>query len=432
VLSVLRSGKLQTRDPIFRAIAVYMAVSFIALSISTRLLTQRNATSIQYLHKSTLLYASSDHRSAELASWARSSFQIKTINLIEPGTGKEILRLVGRNKVISPTLVFQSALGNRVVSGPAAVIQQFEPVTTHMSPSIRGKMALAIILSLLCLALLLKGEALLFAAFLPMPGLLAVGALRGGCLSCHIGSSLLDALLPVAMLLYISIGSVIFTIPKLRSRRVFLGFLLVSGCIPAVQAGLLTIEPKLCAACLTFTFVSALYFAASLTAITGSTAKSIAAPKPLRIATLLALSGLFIRALVWLLGYNIATQPVTQEIPKVIGAPISNYIATSDLYPPGTLLVVTLSGCHVCQQTEEDLGHTTIPWKEIPICTVFHSKGCFEPHGGSFPAPMLLISDSSGDIVYQHEGWVQSDEERHVLYTEVQIIQHTILAKPRR
>ena len=171
------SGKSQLplRNAIFRAVAIYLTVNFIALAISTAVLTRSHSRSLQILHGSVLLYASSDHRSNDLASWARSSLHIQTINLIEPGTGKAIQGLVGMHKVISPTLVLRSAQGNRIASGSASVLEQLEPVTKHMSPFIRGKMALAIIPCLLCLAVILIVESLRGAAFLPIPGLLAIG-----------------------------------------------------------------------------------------------------------------------------------------------------------------------------------------------------------------------------------------------------------------
>ena len=135
------------------------------------------------------------------------------------------------------------------------------------SPMRLGKQALIVMAALILTVCLFKTEMGFVLPLLPVAGLVAVASLWGRCLHCQFTSTPLSVYAPLAELVYLAAGMALFTFGSIRKRWCYIAFAAISGLVPAVQSYLLTAEPKLCPACLTVTFISAVYFVCSLEAL---------------------------------------------------------------------------------------------------------------------------------------------------------------------
>ncbi len=169
-------------------------------------LNHKEAGELRPLRNSTLLYASSDHTSAKFAEWASTHLHMRTVDLLSPGAGETVYRLTSARKATSPTLVIPSTNGAEVVSGPAAVDQALQPITARTTPIGKAKWALAFMAGLILLAIIFETELAKVVAFLPIIGVVAIGALWGHCLNCSSSGSTLSALAPVFGLIYLGGG----------------------------------------------------------------------------------------------------------------------------------------------------------------------------------------------------------------------------------
>ena len=229
--------------------------------------------------------------------------------------------------------------------------------------------------------------------------------------------------MPILMLLYLVFAMTLYSFPRWRHKNTYSAFLLISGLVPMVQAMLQIDEPRLCPACLTFTFVSASYFVKTVKILLGEVATSIAAPRIFRAAMLVVWLSLFLRTTAWAIGYDKSVQTRVLELPHLIGSPLTQFVKSKQLPDPGVLLVVELPGCHVCELAESDLRATRLRWQKVPLCTLLDNQSCFEPGNVEFSAPLLLMCDSHGRIVFQREGWITPEVERRSLLGEIENVQ---------
>ena len=310
-----------------------------------------------------------------------------------------------------------------MVSGPAAVDQALQSITARNNPFEKAEWALAFMAGLIVLTIIFEAELAKIVSFLPILGLIAIGALWGRCLNCSSSGSTLSTLAPVFGLIYLGGGMALFSRPLLGHRWPYAFFLLISGAVPVLQACMLVSEPKLCPSCLTITFISAVYFLCTLKTLSASVLSGIVAPKGLGIAMATVLCLLLLRHSLIVGGYINAGKTTDETIPSIVGTPFSRFVP-SLLHPqPGLLYVVTLEGCSHCQQAESDLPRSGINWSKVPICTIEQRGVCFEGGKLNFPTPMLLMCDKNGRIVYQHEGWNSEPQEMMALEGQISNLQ---------
>lgn len=400
----------------------YVLAMFVSLFGSYLAITHTEKASLG-LKQSTFFYSHKDLSSIELAALAKAQLHIQTLDLLSPGAGEIVYRLTGSHTAVSPSIVMRSRGGLETVSGPSAVMQVLQPVTSPTAPAQQGKLALLVMASLILVALALEIEISKIVAFLPILGLVAVGALWGHCLHCFSGGTPLSTFAPLLELAYLAAGLVLFTIPITQHRLAFNGFLFLSGLIPAVQAYMLSSEPKLCPACLAITFTSAAYFVATLRVLRTSEVTGVAVPLVMRILMVGALVLLLIRHSLVLGGYIGREKLGDQVVPSVIGSPMSKFLSGEGDPRPGLLYLVTLDGCHACEHAEHDLRYTNIRWQAVPVCTMLASTSCFDGGKLNFPTPMLLMCDAQGKIIFQHEGWYESATESGGLMSEIKTVQ---------
>ncbi len=156
---------------------------------------------------------------------------------------------------------------------------------------------------LVALVLILRDEIVPFAAYYPLLGLIAVGGLWSKCLHCYVGGTTISAFAPLAEVVYLLGGAVLFTLTLSSKRVLYVGFLIVSLLVPVAQSYLLATEPKLCPACLMVTFLSAAYFAAALHSVLLGRVTGVAAPSFIRLFTVCGLVVMLVRHTLMLGGY---------------------------------------------------------------------------------------------------------------------------------
>ncbi|MCX6378045.1 MAG: hypothetical protein NT023_00985 [Armatimonadetes bacterium] len=187
-----------------------------------------------------------------------------------------------------------------------------------------------------------------------------------------------------------------------------------------VQAGLQLDDPKLCAVCLIFTFIAASYFLASLQLLTSRLDHSIACPRVLCTALIVMFIASGVRSLALISGVISSKTSTEIQTPRIIGNPISRFVKSGISLAPGTLLLVTMPGCHSCDTAKSELAKTHIVWQAVSLCNAFSEQGYFEPGNLNFPTPLFLICDPHGNIGYQREGWVETAAQEANLFKEIE------------
>lgn len=188
------------------AISTYLIICLLCFALAYTGISRRETVSLRFLSHSTFLYAADDHPSADLADQLTKRFHLHTVNLLAPGAGETVFRLTGAHQAASPTLVIPSGDGLEVLSGVVAVNQALQPVRPQESLYQKARWALAFMSGLIVLAIIFEAEISLVAAYLPLLGLVAIGALWGRCLHCSAGGSMLSTLAPVLGLVYLGGG----------------------------------------------------------------------------------------------------------------------------------------------------------------------------------------------------------------------------------
>ena len=388
--------------PVVLIYFVFCLLCFVAAFIG---IDHRQAAATNFLSRSTFFYSGRNYASASLAVQIANRFHIRTLDLYAPGTGNVVYRLTGAQEAASPTLVVPTQNGTEVLSGTEAVNQMLEPFSPQQSPYQKAKWALAFMAGLIILTIVFESELSAVAAYLPLLGFIAIGALWGRCLNCSVGGSLLSTFAPVAGLVYLGGGGTLFTWVSQPKRVLYIFFLCVSAVVPALQALMLVSEPKLCPSCLGITLISAAYFISCLRVLSSSILSGLRMPKALGTAMGIGLCLLLTRHLLVLGGYVSAGEVKETAVPSVIGRPLSHYVSALPHPQPGLVYVVTLNGCSHCEQAKHDLAGSGIRWRQIPICTLAQGGVCFDGGSIAFPAPMILVCNKQGRITYQSEGW---------------------------
>ena len=189
-----------------RLLCGYLLLCLFCFAVAYFGLSRREAVELHALQNSTLFYASRDHVSTTFAASVRTHFQIRTVDLLAPGAGEVVYRLTGARKATNPTLVIPNAGGTEVVSGPAAVDQALQSITARNNPFEKAEWALAFMAGLIVLTIIFEAELAKIVSFLPILGLIAIGALWGRCLNCSSSGSTLSTLAPVFGLIYLGGG----------------------------------------------------------------------------------------------------------------------------------------------------------------------------------------------------------------------------------
>jgi len=340
--------------------------------------------------------------------------------LLSPNAGAEVYRLTGANKAASPSLVMPVHGGIQLFSTPFAVQQELQPVLDSMGPAQLGKQALIIMAALILTVCLFRTEMAFVLPLLPVIGLVSVASLWGRCLHCSFTSTPLSVYAPLAELVYLAAGMTLFTFGSVRKRWCYVAFLVVSGLIPAVQSYMLTVEPKLCPACLAVTLVSAVYFVCSLEALQISKLPGFTIPVWMRAALTVALIALLVRHSLVFGGYVHAGEPPETIASNLVGTSLAQTAPTLGKPVPGMLYVVTQPQCGSCELAKEQLPAMHIAWHELPVCIILTKEGCFSGGKLNFATPLLLVCDKKGRIVFQQEGWVTSSRELSGLQDQIQ------------
>ncbi len=413
-------------------ILLWLGLSAVCFLLSSLSLNIYQNNYLKTLRNSTLFYAKSDLGSDSIASWANSNFHIRTIETSEPNAGQELFHLTSLTTITSPTLVLQEGKNTIYVSGGQAVRQWFDPVISRVTPVRRARIALLVMFCIMLVACVLKEDIGKFVAYLPALGLVAVGSLRVQCLNCNSVTSWSGTIVPVLMTAYLLCGVFLFTAPRPYPKPLYQGFALLSGLIPMIQAGLQLDDPKLCAICLIFTFIASAYFLASLQLLAKGIEYSIACPKAVCAALIVMFIASGVRSVALVTGVISSKASAEIQMPRIVGNPIAKFINSGSLPAPGTLLVVTLPGCHSCEAAKSALAKTQIVWKAVSICSMFSGQGCFDPGTLNFPAPLFIMCDPQGNIGYQREGWVETAAQEESLFKEIEEHQRTWGANPRQ
>ena len=383
-------------------------------------LNRLEAQQLQSLKQSVYFYSSQDIKSAETADWLNSHVGLRTLDLLSPGAGVEVHRLTGAYKAASPSLVVPVRGGVQLFSTPLAVQQELQPVLDSTTPIQLGKQALVVMAALILIAYVFRSEMTFLLSLLPVIGLVAVASLWGRCVHCGFSSIPLSVYAPLAELAYLAVGLVLFTFGIVRKRWCYVAFLIVSGLIPAVQSYMLTVEPKLCPACLAVTFTSAVYFMSSLEALQTSKIPGFTIPVWVRTALTVALAALLVRHSLVFGGYVHAGEPPESTASNVVGTSLSQMAPTIGKPVPGMLYVVTEAQCGSCELAKRQLPAMDIAWRELPVCTILTKEGCFSGGKLNFVTPLLLVCDKSGRVIFQQNGWDSSTREQSGLHDQIQ------------
>ncbi len=328
--------------------------------------------------------------------------------------------MTGANKAASPSLIIPVRGGIQIFSTPLAVQQALQPVLDGTSPMQLGKKALIIMAALILTVCLFRAELSFALPLLPVIGLVSVASLWGRCLHCSFTSTPLSVYAPLTELAYLAAGMTLFTFGSVRKRWCYIGFLLVSGLIPAVQSYMLTVEPKLCPACLAVTLISAVYFVGSLEALQTSRLPGFTLPVWLRTAVTVALVALLVRHSLVFGGYVRAGEPPETIASNLVGTSLSRFASSLGKPVPGTLYIVTQERCGSCELAKRQLPSMHLAWHELPVCTILTKEDCFSGEKLNFATPLLLVCDKKGHIIFQQNGWVTSTRELSNLQGQLQ------------
>jgi len=395
---------------------IYLTLCFLATYFT---LNHIEAQQLQSLKHSVYFYSSSDIKSTETAEWLRAHVGLRTLDLLSPNAGAEVHRMTGANKAASPSLVVPVRGGIQLFSTPFAVQQALQPVLDSTGPAQLGKQALIVMAALILTVCLFRAEMAFVLPLLPVVGLISVASLWGRCLHCSFTSTPLSVYAPLAELAYLAAGMTLFTFGSVRKRWCYAAFLVVSGLIPAVQSYMLTVEPKLCPACLTVTFVSAVYFVCSLEALQTNRLPGFTVPVWMRAALTGALIALLVRHSLVFGGYVHAGEPPETIASNLVGTPLAQMAPTIGKPVPGMLYVVTQEQCGSCELAKRQLPAMHLAWRELPVCTILTKEGCFSGGKLNFATPMLLVCDKKGRIIFQQDGWVSSTREQSGLQDQI-------------
>jgi len=378
------------------------------------------AQQLQSLKHSVYFYSSSDIKSTETAEWLRVHVGIRTLDLLSSNAGAEVHRMTGAYQASSPSLVVPGRGGIQLFSTPFAVQQELQPVLDSTGPAQLGKQALIIMAAFILTVCLFRTETAFVLPLLSVIGLVSVASLWGRCLHCSFTSTPLSVYAPLAELAYLAAGMTLFTFGSVRRRWCYAAFAVVSGLIPAVQAYMLTVEPKLCPACLAVTFVSAVYFVCSLEALQTSRLPGFTVPIWMRAALTVALVALLVRHSLVFGGYVRAGEPPETTASNLVGTSLAQTAPTIGKPVPEMLYVVTQEHCGSCELAKEQLPSMHIAWHELPVCTILTKEGCFNGEKLNFATPLLLVCDKSGRVIFQQNGWVSSAREASDLHDRIQ------------
>lgn len=329
-------------------------------------------------------------------------------------------RLTGANKAASPSLVVPGRGGIQLFSTPFAVQQELQPVLDSTGPAGLGKQALIVMAALILTVCLFRAEMAFALPLLPVIGLISVASLWGRCLHCSFTSTPLSVYAPLAELAYLAAGMTLFTFGSVRKRWCYVAFLIVSSLIPAVQSYMLTVEPKLCPACLAVTFVSAVYFVCSLEALRTSRLPGFTVPVWMRVAFTVALVALLVRHSLVFGGYVHAGEASEMTLSNLVGTSLAQTAPAIGKPMPGMLYVITQEQCGSCELAKGQLPAMHIAWRELPVCTILTKEGCFSGGQSTFATPLLLVCDKSGRVIFQQDGWVSSTRELSGLQDQIQ------------
>jgi len=383
-------------------------------------LNHTEAQQLQSLKRSVYFYSSNDIKSTETAEWLRAHAGLRTLDLLSPNAGAEVYRLTGANKAASPSLVVPGRGGIQLFSTPFAVQQELQPVLDSTGPAGLGKQALIVMAALILTVCLFRAEMAFALPLLPVIGLISVASLWGRCLHCSFTSTPLSVYAPLAELAYLAAGMTLFTFGSVRKRWCYVAFLIVSSLIPAVQSYMLTVEPKLCPACLAVTFVSAVYFVCSLEALRTSRLPGFTVPVWMRVAFTVALVALLVRHSLVFGGYVHAGEASEMTLSNLVGTSLAQTAPAIGKPMPGMLYVITQEQCGSCELAKGQLPAMHIAWRELPVCTILTKEGCFSGGQSTFATPLLLVCDKSGRVIFQQDGWVSSTRELSGLQDQIQ------------
>jgi len=399
---------------------IYLTVCCLCFLATYLVLNRIEAQQLQSLKHSVYFYSSSDIKATETAEWLRAHVGLRTLDLLSPNAGVEVHSLTGAYQASSPSLVVPVRGGIQIFSTPFAVQQELQPALDRTGPAKLGKQALIVMAALILTVCLFRAEMAFVLPLLPVVGLVSVASLWGRCLHCSFTSTPLSVYAPLAELAYLAAGMTLFTFGSIRKRWAYVGFMIVSGLIPAVQLYMLTVEPKLCPACLAVTFISAVYFVCSLEALQTNQLPGFVVPVWMRAALTVALVALLVRHSLVFGGYVHAGEPPESIASNLVGTSLSQTAPTIGKPVPGMLYVVTQEQCGSCELAKEQLPAMHIAWRELPVCTILTKEGCFSGEKLNFATPLLLVCDKSGRVIFQQDGWVNSQRELSGLQGQLQ------------
>jgi hypothetical protein len=399
---------------------LYLAVCCLCFLATYFTLNCIEAQQLQSLKRSVYFYSRNDIKSTETAEWLNAHVGIHTLDLLSPNAGAEVHRLTGANKAANPSLVVPVRGGIQIFSTPLSVQQELQPVLDGTSPMRLGKQALIVMAALILIVCLFRTEMAFVLPLLPVIGLVSVASLWGRCLHCSFTSTPLSVYAPLAELVYLAAGMTLFTFGSVRKRWCYAAFAVVSGLIPAVQSYMLTVEPKLCPACLAVTFISAVYFVCSLEALQTSRLPGFTVPIWMRAALTAGLVALLVRHSLVFGGYVRAGEPPETTASNLVGTSLAQTAPTIGKPVPGMLYVVTQTQCGSCELAKEQLPSMHLAWHELPVCTILTKEGCFSGEKLNFATPLLLVCDKRGRIIFQQNGWVTSAREQSGLQDQIQ------------
>ena len=398
--------------------AVYFVFTLVCAVAACLTLGNKQALSVASLRHGTLFYYGKSEQATAFAQYVTNNFGTRAVDLAAPGAGAEVRRLTGSATVMAPTLALSNPSGPMIASGEFAVGQIVRFASLRESPFTKGRVALVLITFLVGVGVLFAAELRSASGYAVFGCLFGLTAVLGSCLSCRTASLALPVVFaPVAGLAYAVWGASLFSFGYRQTRWSYLPFLVVSALVPALQAWLLTLEPKLCFGCLLITASSVLYTVATFNVLKTGVLTGVRVPFLLQIVVLIWLPLLILRQALVLTGV-VHMDEAVENVPNIVGR---NWSASSpnNMASAGTLLLVTQYGCGACENACRDLTALGVKYKEVPVCTIMKSEQCFNGAGLSFPTPMLLVVDAKGVITFQFNGWPGPGAERDVLLRQV-------------
>ena len=280
------------------------------------------------------------------------------------------------------------------------------------------------------LSFIIAAELKPFISIYPLIGKTSVVAMGGHCLACANHGSGVASFAPVVGLLYLGFASILYSYPIVRARSAFTVFLLASGLAPFFQAYLLTLEPKLCPACLMITFITSSNFVLTVQALQEGSVGGIRLPKKVFLVSLLLFLTVSFRQGLLLTGRIHVDKPAAEPTASFVGLQLNTLLSADTTITPYQLYVVTQPGCSACSEVEQTLPRLGVPYRIIQSCSIIRKEGCFQGKDDSFATPMLLMCDVHGQVVFQHNGWSNDPDTAISLKEQVQMKQKTRGDKP--